>query len=964
MPTLSNFQLAIHTPAANVQQKAAARAAIARCRKSLLRHPNVASLHDELGTNLAILEQYDAAETAFIKAIELIPASDTMCAYGELLAKTKRHTEAIQIWQTALLHDEDNRTIYNYLGLAFQEIGELELALHAHRQMLRLSPGNAVAHNNIGSLLQMQNHFHAALESYHHALLGAPDLDLANLNIGSCLMQLGWYEAAMSVFQDTIKLNPSLLTAYINLAAIQNKLGMLDEAIDTCKQVLKFDPTRAEIHSNMLFIQSHNTHLDAATLFDMHQRFARQFETPWQNSWPQHSNERDPDRRLRIGFVSGDLNRHAVMNFLGPILEHLVHANTLELVIYCNNNISDSVTTKLRETMSLWHDVKQLSDAALAQKIQEDGIDILIDLSGHTAYNRLPAFARKPAPLQLTWIGYPMTTGLQAVDYYLTDRYFSPEGLLDEQFTEKLLRLPATVPFMPEQNAPAVSVAPCHQNGYITFGSFNRSNKIHAAVIKHWSDLLKAIPEAKMIMGGMPSNQTSASMREAFIKEGIAGERLSFYLQTNIQDYLSLHRLVDVCLDTFPYAGGTTTSHALWMGVPTLTMTGTTLPSRVGANIFGHVGLDDFIAKNKEDFIQKGIAIANNLDKLAALRSNMRTRMSKSALGQPALIAAGLDNALRQIWQRWCAGLPPVSLDADPTQSSLSKRAASMQALHEVKVDTALVLAIEHHQANRLVEAETLYLAILHQEPQHAIANHNMGLLAGQLNFSAEALAYLKAAHEAASDEVQFCISYAKALQANGNTKHALKVLTAVMANDSENSALKGLHEHIKAASNHDQPSEADAEHIFALYQAGQYVELEASARALVARHPHSGFAWSVLGTALQAQGKDALTTLQTAVTLAPRDAQAHGNLGNAWQASGQHALAISSYQQAIELDSNFSDAYCNMASAQQALGLLAEAAQSYQMALAIDPRHQIALQQLTELPTAHANKRNRHEKI
>ena len=957
MSTPSHIQLAIHTPLATVQQTAAARAAIARCRKALLRHPDVASLYDELGTNLAILEQYDAAEAAFIKAIELVPASDTMCAYGELLAKTKRHAEAIKIWQTALLQDSDNRTIYNYLGLAFQETGELDQALDAHRQMLRLSPGNAVAHNNIGSLLQMQNCFHAALESYHRALLAAPDFDLAHLNIGSCLMQLGWYDEAMSIFRDTIKLNPTLFAAYINLAVMQNKLGMLDEAIDTCRQLLAMDPSRADVHSNMLFIESHNMHLDAATLFGKHRDFAQQFEAPYLNNWPQHDNERDPDRRLRVGFVSADLNRHAVMNFLGPILDHLVHASTLELVIYCNNNVSDSVTAQLSETMPLWHDVRQLSDAALAQQIQDDGIDILIDLSGHTAYNRLPVFARKPAPLQLTWIGYPMTTGLQAMDYYLTDRYLSPPGIFDAQFTEKLLRLPANAPFMPEQNAPAVSAAPCEHNGHITFGSFNRPNKISQAVIRHWSDLLKAVPEAKMVVGGMPSDQISASMRAAFIKEGIASERLSFYLQTNMQDYLSLHRLVDVCLDTFPYAGGTTTSHALWMGVPTLTMAGDTLPGRVGAAVLGHAELHDFIAQNQTEFLQKGIALASQLDHLAALRSGMRMRMSKSALGQPALIAAGLDNALRQIWQRWCAGLPAVSFDADPTQSSLSKRAASMKSLHEVKVDTALLLAIEHHQANRLVEAETLYMAILHKEPAHAIANHNMGLLAGQLGYPAEALLYLAAAHAAAPAEVEFCVSYTQALQRNGKVKDALDVLTAAMTRGGDNDALQSLHAQILATCEDEQPSEVEAEHIFALYQAGQYVELEAASRALVTSYPRSGFAWSVLGTALQVQGKDALATLQTAVELTPHDAQAHGNLGNAWQAAGQHSLAIDSYQQAIMLDTTFSEAYCNMASAQEVLGLLAEAARSCHQALAIDPANEMAQQQLVRLSMVDASK-------
>ncbi|MGK5049141.1 tetratricopeptide repeat protein [Janthinobacterium sp. GB4P2] len=953
----SFVQLAVHTPSATEQQKAAASAAIARCRKALANRPDVASLHDELATNLAILEQYKEAEAAFLRAIELAPTSDTICAYGELLAKTNRHTEAIDLWQKALIDDSDNHAIYNYLGLAYQETGQLDLALAAHRQMLRLSPGNAVAYNNIGSLLQTQNRFQEAMQSYHHALLAKPEFDLAHLNAGSCLMHLGWYDAAMAIFKDTIKLNPALLPAYINLAAMQNKLGLLEEALVTCEQILKINPNLAEIHSSKLFVQSHKAGIDAEGQFRAHQAFAQQFEAPWRSSWAQHGNQRDPDRQLRIGFVSADLNSHAVMNFLEPILEHLRHANTLELVIYCNNNINDVVTAQLRETMPHWHDVQHLSDTVMAQQIEDDGIDILIDLSGHTAFNRLPVFARKPAPLQLTWMGYPMTSGLQAMDYYLTDRYYSPPGMFDAQFTEKLLRLPASAPFMPAQNAPAVSIAPCLHNGHITFGSFNRPNKISPAVIEHWANLLKAVPEARMVLGGMPSDQVCDSLRQAFIKEGIASDRLSFYLQTKMHDYLALHRLVDVCLDTFPYAGGTTTSHALWMGVPTLTMTGDTLPGRVGATILGHAELHDFIAQNQTEFIQKGIALASQLDHLAALRSGMRMRMSKSALGQPALIAAGLDNALRQIWQRWCAGLPAVSFDADPTQSSLSKRAASMQSLHEVKVDTALLLAIEHHQANRLVEAETLYMAILHKEPAHAIANHNMGLLAGQLGYPAEALLYLAAAHAAAPAEVEFCVSYTQALHRNGKAKDALDVLTAAMTRGGDNDALRSLHAQIQATSEDEQPSEVEAEHIFALYQAGQYVELEAASRAVVTRYPRSGFAWSVLGTALQVQGKDALGTLQTAVELAPHDAQAHGNLGNAWQAAGQHTLAIDSYQQAIMLDTTFSEAYCNMASAQQALGLLAEAAQSYQQALAIDPANEIAQQQLVRLSMADASK-------
>ncbi len=403
--------------------------------------------------------------------------------------------------------------------------------------------------------------------------------------------------------------------------------------------------------------------MSAEALFAEHRGFGERFEAPIRDSWPQHRNSRDASRCLQIGFVSGDLRSHAVACFIEPLLAHLAGYATLSLHAYYNHPTEDAVSTRLRRHFRHWHSVANLSDAALSEKISDDGIDILIDLSGHTAENRLLTFARKPAPVQASWIGYPGTTGLEAVDYYLADRYFLPPGKFDSQFTEKLVYLPALAPFLPDTKAPLVNTLPALRNGYVTFGSFNRLTKLRPSVIALWSRLLKALPDARMLLGAMPSDTSSNPLPDWFTREGIARERLSFHPRSDIASYLALHHQVDMCLDTFPYAGGTTTNYALWMGVPTLTLTGQTAPGRHGAANLGHVGLDGFVAEDPADFEAKGLFWAENLAALAEVRAGLRARWEQSPVRRPEVIAAGVESALRTMWQRWCAGLPTQTFE-------------------------------------------------------------------------------------------------------------------------------------------------------------------------------------------------------------------------------------------------------------------------------------------------------------
>jgi protein O-GlcNAc transferase len=429
-------------------------------------------------------------------------------------------------------------------------------------------------------------------------------------------------------------------------------------------------PELAYAYSNLLFCLSHLEAIGAQALFAEHCRFGERFEAPLRASWPRHANARDPERRLQIGFVSGDLRDHALACFIEPLWQHLAGSAGLSLHAYYNHATADSVTARLRRHVKHWHDIARLSDAALAEKIADDGIDILIDLSGHTGENRLLTFAHKPAPVQASWMGYPGTTGLKAMDYYLADRHFLPPGEFDSLFTEKIVYLPASAPFVPGEEAPAVNALPALRNGFMTFGSFNRISKLSRSAIALWAQLLRALPDARLLLAGMPPDREYEGLVDWFDQEGIARQRLTAHPRCDHATYLALHHDVDMCLDAFPYSGGTTTNYALWMGVPTLTLAGHTSSGRQGAAILGRVGLDAFVATDAAGFQRKGLSWAGELGALADVRAGLRARLQESPVCRPDLIAAGVESALRTMWRRWCAGLPPESFAAGPLETT------------------------------------------------------------------------------------------------------------------------------------------------------------------------------------------------------------------------------------------------------------------------------------------------------
>lgn len=515
---------------------------------------------------------------------------------------------------------------WKLLGVVAQRLGRMAESLDAKQRAARLLPEDAEAHNNLGNTLS----------------------------------KLGRLDEAEAALRRAITLQPRFAESLNNLGLVLQQLGRLQEADALFQRAVACRPDFAEAHSNRLFLLSHNAEVPAAQVLAAHIAFDQQHGLPLRSTWRAHDNLRDPHKRLRIGFVSGDLRQHAVAHFIAPIWRAF-DRRTLAIVAYHNSPKEDAVTQALRGLCDGWLNTTAMSDAALADTVRRDGIDILVDLSGHTRLNRLLVFARKPAPVQVTGIGYPHTTGLSAMDYRISDAFRMPAGL-DAQYVEKVVRIPCSGAFA-HGPAPEVQALPALHRGGLTFGSFQRPAKINTASLALWGRVLRALPTSRMLIGALGGADAQQRVRDALRAEGVDPSRLDFQPPMKMPDYLALHHQVDMLLDTHPYPGGTTVHHALWMGVPTVARVGESVVSWQSAATLLRLGLDDWVAQDDDEYLAIAQRWAADLPALAALRAGLRERIRHHPLQQPETVACGMQAALRAMWQRWCAGQPVESFD-------------------------------------------------------------------------------------------------------------------------------------------------------------------------------------------------------------------------------------------------------------------------------------------------------------
>jgi predicted O-linked N-acetylglucosamine transferase (SPINDLY family) len=632
-------------------------AAIEQIRRAIAANGMEPAYHGNLGSVLSSVGRLDEAAAAFRRALELKPDQADACYnLGNALRDQGKSDEAIAAYRRALELRPGYAEAHNNLGNVLEILGRLDEAIACFRRALELNPAYAEASHNLGNALHAQWKVDDAVVSYGEALKLKPDFVAAHNGLGNAFKTQGKLDDAVACYRRAIELNPAYAVAYSGLGNVLKLQEKVTEAIASYRQALALDPNYHEAHSNLLLTLQYRPDISLAELAAAHAEFDRQHAEPLRNSWRPHENDRKLDRRLRVGFVSPDFGRHPVGYFLVRGLENL-DGSQWETVAYNDRTNGDDLTARLRAATTEWCDVRGLTDEELARKIRDDRIDILFDLAGHTAKNRLLVFARKPAPIQVTWAGYVGTTGLKAMDYLLADRHQVPSGA-EVHYSEKIFRMPdGYVTYDPPHYAPPVSPLPALQRGHVTFGCFNNPAKLNGRVFEVWAQILHRVPGARLVLKftGMNDRSMAKIRADEFARQGIDPQRIDFLGSSPHQELLAEYRRIDLALDPFPYSGGLTTCEALWMGVPVVTSPGETFASRHTLGHLSNVGLTETIASTPDEYVERAVSLANDLPRLAALRTELRERMAASPLCDGKRFATNLTILLRDAWKQWIA---------------------------------------------------------------------------------------------------------------------------------------------------------------------------------------------------------------------------------------------------------------------------------------------------------------------
>ena len=529
--------------------------------------------------------------------------------------------EAQSLYEDVLKHNPNNKKVIYQLSLIALRKREYVNAEALLKKLIKLEPDNALYHCDLGAVLQEDNR---------------PDDAIAALN-------------------KAIALQPDYADAYLNRACALTITGQIDNAIADYQSALKINPEAKQARANMAYTMNFSPSLNEKEIFEVHKTHARSIEL--ENRKSKFANTPDSNRKLRIGYLSSDFRRHSVSYFVEPVLEHH-DKNNFEIFAYYNHDINDSVTEHFKEICDRWRSIGFLSDQAVVRQIKKDKVDILIDLNGYTGNNRLGVLAMKPAPIQCEWLGYPNTTGLNAMDYWICDETVNPPGLTENFYSESLLRLPdCFLCFKKPEYAPEPVTSPYVENGYITFGSFNNYAKVSQQTLQIWADILVAAPDSHLILKsaclGNPARKRV--LFDFFKSRGIEETRLNFYgYEDSRSNHIEMYSMMDIALDTFPYNGTTTSCEAMWMGVPVISLAGNSHRSRVGKSLLECVGLGELVAESTEQYIDIAVKLAKDTQKLSGYRSGLRGRLGESTLTDGERFTAALESAYRTIWDTWC----------------------------------------------------------------------------------------------------------------------------------------------------------------------------------------------------------------------------------------------------------------------------------------------------------------------
>ncbi len=617
--------------------------------------PGDAAAHYNRGVVMVALGRLDEAVASYRKAVELAPNhAPALFNLANVEAGLGRYAEALTCYERVLVLAPQHSDALNNSANALSKLGRNDEALLRLNRLLALKPDDTRALTNRGMVLKELRRTGEAVADLQRAVALDPGYATAHYNLGNTLLDLGRPHEAVESFTRAVALAPDHADAYTSRADAHFHLRRPKEATADFRNALALRPDDPAIRTRLIFVLNFDADATAANQQAERALWARCYE-PLYATPRSHPNAVDLERRLRIGYVSPYFcSQAATYSFAGVIVEH--DRGRFDVVCYSDTQRADDVTERLRSSASTWYDTAGMPDDNLADLVRADGIDILVDLVGHMSGHRLPLFARKPAPIQVTAWGEPTGTGLKTIDYLLADPVLVPEqerALL----AEKVLDLPNFLGFWTPDRLPEPGPLPALSRGYVTFGSFNRFAKMLDPVLRAWAQILRAVPRSRLLLKKDRQHDDAAQtvpILTVLAEEGIAADRVTMLDQMNRKDHFAAYRDMDIALDPFPHGGGMTTLDALWMGVPVVTWPGRIISSRLAAATLTALGLTDFIAPDVEAYAALTAAKAKDIEALAVLRANLRPNLAKSAIGDPAQYARAVEAAYRRMWRQWC----------------------------------------------------------------------------------------------------------------------------------------------------------------------------------------------------------------------------------------------------------------------------------------------------------------------
>ncbi|HIP83230.1 MAG TPA: tetratricopeptide repeat protein [Desulfocapsa sulfexigens] len=723
--------------------------------------------HIQAYFNLASIQKEQNRFSEAIKSYQNIlklksDSFEAHCNLGNIFKAQEKDRAAINCYQTSLKINPNSAEPLSNLSLIYKEQGLLDQAENMCLKALKIQPDLHEAHNNLGLIYQEKGRLTEADTCYRHALALKKDYSIARCNLGLSLQQQGKLTESEHLYNQALIDDPENSKLLQNLGLTHIKMGRLTTAEKNLCKSIELRPDYIQTYSNLLFLLNNHPDKKPEEIYHQYEIVNKRFFAPLEKEWEPFCNDHNINRKLKIAYVGYNFRKHSMYHFLEPLLEQHNKKN-FEVFIYTDLQNEDEITARYKTHADHWIQCTELTDSELAKRIRTDNIDILIDLAGHTERNRLGVFARKPAPVSLHWLDFGYTTGLTAIDYYLTDTINVPAGS-DHLFSEVPYRMEGPcIVYRPTEKMEAVNSLPALENNYITFGTLTRTLRINHKTIRVWIEILQRVPHSHLVIDSMDFKdpQMQEDMISRFTSHGIERTRLEIGYHSPPWD---IYRSLDIGLDCFPHNSGTTLVETLYMGSPFITLADRPSVGCLGSSILHSIGHPEWIANTEDEYIEHAVSLASDLSKLSVLRKSLRQEMRNSPLMDEKAFAQKVEAAYRDMFQRWAGRKDSRET---PTPAEL--------------VEKGLQQALYCQQSNLLSEAKELYQSILSIDPDNSEAHFNLGQLLLEQHDALSALPYLEKAVNKQPEHGLYWLGYIDAMDQSGQHDAACELLTMAL---------------------------------------------------------------------------------------------------------------------------------------------------------------------------------------